>query len=142
MAFLTATDYHTQIKQEHLEKLTEGNDSYRLDAEGKALAQIRSRLAVRYDIATALNATGAARSAELVMYAVDMALYHLHSRISPGQVPAQRAERYQDAMEWLGKVAEGSWDAGLPLAGDADGDGVDDKNVVQWGGQAPRNPYF
>lgn len=142
MAFLTDTDYHAQIRPEQLDRLIENNQSLRLDAEGKAISQAKSRLRVRYNVDEIFLKTGTDRHQELVMYVVDLSLYHLHSRNAPGQVPANRAQRYQDALDWLGKVAEGSWDAGLPTVGDLDGNGVDDKNVVQWGSRKPRNLYF
>jgi hypothetical protein len=99
-------------------------------------------LAVRYAVDSIFSATGNSRNAEVVMYMVDMVLYHLHSRINPGQVPELRKERYADALDWLNKVSAGDFLPDLPKVGDADGDGVDDKNVVQWGGRPARNPYF
>lgn len=142
MAFLSDTDYQAQIKDTILLQVIDSNNSIRLDAEQKAEAQIRSRLAVRYDVNNIFNKTGTARNMEIVMYYIDMTLYHLHSRLSPGQVPQIRHDRYTDALDWLSKVASGDYAADLPLVGDADGDGVDDKNVIQAGSRTPRNPYF
>lgn len=142
MAFLNSTDYQSQIADSVLNQIIESNNALRLDAEQKAEAQIRSRLAVRYDVANIFNKSGDARNKEIVMYYVDMTLYHLHSRISPGQVPQTRHDRYTDALDWLMKVASGDYAAELPLIGDADGDGTDDKNVMQSGSQTPRNNYF
>ena len=140
--FLTESDYRTQIKDTQLAQLTENQTSVRTWAEQAAMAQIKSRLAVRYDVANIFNKTGDDRNPEIVMYMVDMVIYHLHSRATPGQVPKTRKERYQDALDWLNKVAQGDYAADLPTVGDTDGDGVDDKNVVQWGSRKPRDPYF
>lgn len=142
MPFLTDSDYLDQIKATQLSVITENTLSIRQTAEAAAEAQMRSRLAVRYAVDSIFSATGTARNAEVVMYMVDMVLYHLHSRINPGQVPELRKERYADALDWLNKVSAGDFLPDLPKVGDADGDGVDDKNVVQWGGRAPREPYF
>jgi hypothetical protein len=142
MPFLTDPDYLDQIKASQLTTLTDGVTSVRLTAEAAAEAQMRSRLAVRYAVDSIFSATGNSRNAEVVMYMVDMVLYHLHSRINPGQVPELRKERYADALDWLNKVSAGDFLPDLPKVGDADGDGVDDKNVVQWGGRPARNPYF
>lgn len=142
MAFLSSSDYQSQIKDSIINQVIENNVAFRTDAEQKAEAQMRSRLAVRYDVGNIFNKTGTARNAEIVMYHVDMVLYHLHSRINPGQVPQIRHDRYQDALDWLAKVASGDYLADLPLVGDTDGDGVDDKNVIQAGSRTPRNPYF
>lgn len=140
--YLIPTDYHAQIRPEQLEKITESNNTLLLDAQNKAMSQARSRLAGRYDIPAEYARTGTTRNAELVMCLVDMTLYHLHARIAPGQVPALRSERYNDALEWLKNVGAGDWVADLPPLGDADGDGTDDGNVVQGGSRPPRNPYF
>ena len=142
MAFITDDDYKAQIKDDILARLLEGSATMREDAERKAIAQAQSRLANRYDVPAIFAATGENRNAELVMYLVDMSLYHLHSRMTPGQVPELRNNRYADALEWLKSVSSGDWNPGFPLVGDSDGDGVDDKNVVQGGSQTPRNPYF
>lgn len=142
MAFLTDSDYRDQIKDSQLTLLTEGTLSIQQTAEAKAESQIRSRLAVRYQVDTIFSQSGASRNSEIIMYYIDMVLYHLHSRINPGQIPEMRKERYADALDWLNKVSSGDYLPDLPKVGDADGDGVDDKNVVQWGGKSPRDPYF
>lgn len=142
MAFLIEDDYKSQVKDSILTTIIEGDNALRTDAEKKAEAQIRSRLAVRYDVTAIFAATGDSRNAEIIMYMVDMVLYHLHSRINPGQVPELRKERYGDALTWLDKVASGDYAADLPKVGDSDGDTVDDRNVVQHGGMTARKPYF
>jgi Protein of unknown function (DUF1320) len=48
------------------------------------------------------------RSQMLVLYMIDMVLYHLHSRISPRNIPEIRAERYEAAKSWLKNVARGN----------------------------------
>jgi len=142
MAFLTDDDYKSQIKDSVLNTLIEGVTGLRTEMEQKAESQMRSRLAVRYDVAGIFAASGTNRNAEIIMYYVDMVLYHLHSRINPGQVPELRKERYTDALTWLDKVASGDYLADLPMVGDANGDGTDDKSPVKWGGMKPRNPHF
>lgn len=142
MAFLTTADYSAQIKSDILTRLIEDDEDILLDAERKATAQARSRLNTIYDVDNIFAQTGDNRNAELVMYLIDMTLYHVHSRLSPGQVPDLRDKRYTDAMEWLSKVAAGDWNPGFPLKGDSDDDGVDDGEIVQWGGNTPRDPYY
>lgn len=48
------------------------------------------------------------RNPLLVMYACDIALYHLHGRISPRQIPDLRISRYERAIEWLEDVRKGN----------------------------------
>jgi phage gp36-like protein len=142
MAFLALEDYSVQIKSDLFTRLLEGDDTVRTKAEAKAISQAMSRLNVRYDINAVFAATGDARNEELVMYLVDMALYHIYSRMAPGQIPKLREDRYADALMWLKNVSSGDWQPLLPKVGDADGDGVDDKEVVQWGSNTPRDPYY
>ena len=143
MPYLAAIDYRSQIKDEIINNVINTDASLRLDMESKAEAQMRSRLAIRYDVTTIFNQTGANRNAEIVMYYIDMVIYHLHSRISGGQIPQTRIDRYNEAMNWLDKVAAGSYlPQNLPQIIDADGDGTSDGNVVQSGSRAARDPYF
>lgn len=55
------------------------------------------------------------RDQQLVMYLIDMALYHVHSRIAPRNVPELRTRRYEAAIEWLRMCADGSVTPALPV---------------------------
>lgn len=139
MVFLTETDFNDQIKGEILDAVT-GNSNTLLDsAELKAIAQMTAALNVRYDCAAIFSATGNNRNQAVVMYLVDIVLYHLHSRINPGQVPQLRNDRYTDAVKWMEMVARGQFQPDLPLPGGAD-EGT--KLDVQYGSRAARNPYY
>lgn len=62
------------------------------------------------------------RNQQIVMYLIDITLYHLHSRINPRNVPDLRKERYDGngpnqtggAVGWMKKVASGDVTADLP----------------------------
>lgn len=47
------------------------------------------------------------RSSELVMFVVDITLYHLHSRINPRNIPQLRMDRYDHAIKKLEAYAAG-----------------------------------
>ena len=47
------------------------------------------------------------RNQQLVVYILDMLIYHLYRRIPPSVVPEIRVLAYQTAISWLGKVAKG-----------------------------------
>jgi hypothetical protein len=53
------------------------------------------------------------RSQQLVMYLIDMTLFHLHSRISPRNIPEIRVDRYESAITWLNRAAKGVITANL-----------------------------
>lgn len=65
---------------------------------------------------------GDARNQQIVLYLLDITLYHLHSRINPRNIPDLRKERYDGnspnqtggAIGWLKKVASGDINADLP----------------------------
>lgn len=58
---------------------------------------------------------GDSRSQQLVTYLVDITLYHVHSRISPRNIPDLRVKRYDDAIAWLKKCANGDVTPKLPV---------------------------
>lgn len=72
------------------------------------------------------------RSQQMLTCIIDITLYHLHSRISPRNVPDLRIKRYQDAVNWLTMAMKGSITANLiPLQPKAGG-------RIRWGSQ-PKN---
>jgi phage gp36-like protein len=54
------------------------------------------------------------RNPFIILYLVDLTLYHLHSKDAARLIPKVREDRYQDALDWLKGVAEGLIDADLP----------------------------
>lgn len=144
MPLLTDPDFKALIKLDVLDKLIEGDNTIKASAESMAIGQMRSHIGVRYNASQAFSnwAVTKADAPEVLMYLVDITLYHIYTRQAPGQVPKLREERYADAIKWLEKVAGGTYALPLPAAGDADGDGIDDLNEVKWGGEKPRKPYY
>jgi hypothetical protein len=55
------------------------------------------------------------RNPQLVNYCIDIALYHIHSRIAPRNIPELRVVRYTQAIEWLQMAGQGKITADLPL---------------------------
>jgi hypothetical protein len=61
----------------------------------------------------------------LVMITLDIALYHLHARISAKQIPEWRGMRYTEALAKLDKIRQNKMNPGLPtLDGTAAATGV------------------
>lgn len=126
MIFLIIDDYKTQIRADVLEKITD-NDATLLDGMELAAIEEMTSYMYRYDAALSFEATGTNRNRLLVMYCVDIMLYHIHSRINPRQIPEIRYVRYEAAKKWLEGLAKGTIVATLPKKNDdADGDGVSD----------------
>jgi phage gp36-like protein len=120
MAFLTDSDYQTQIKDAALQQVTSGNQGIIDQCELMAQQEVESYLNQRFDVADIFSQTGEDRSAIIVMYMVDITLYHLHSRITPRNIPQVREDRYNTAIMWLNKVAKGELTPRLPRLTDED----------------------
>lgn len=130
MSFLTEEDYKVQVRDYELDDITGYSEAVRLQSELAAQEEMESYLRDRFDVATIFAETGNDRSRLIVLYMVDIALYHLFSAITPRQVPQIRMDRYDMAIRWLNAVAKGTINPGLPENENADGN-VDAKGV--WG---------
>jgi len=128
--FLTQTDYKTLI-QDHILSQVINDDVELLDqAELMAISEMESYLSARYDTQAIFAATGTNRHQALVMFALDMTIYHLHSRVSPRNISQLREERYNRAIEWLQNVVKGKLNPGLPILKNEDGEQT---SVIKWG---------
>lgn len=114
--FLKPTDYNAQIRSQILGIITNDTEDTLHLAELAAQEEIESHLRTRYDVAQIfdINQAEENRSKLVVLYMVDITLYHLHSNITPDNVPEIRYLRYQRATEWLKKVSEGKLTPALP----------------------------
>lgn len=115
MIWLTEQDLRKQIRNSVLAQIIEQDASILHEAELATLSEIESYLRARFDVNQIWNKTGEERNALLVMYAIDILLYHIHSRINPNQIPEIRVRRYDNALEWLKAVAKGTLSPNLPL---------------------------
>lgn len=115
MAFLTADDYGTLIRQEQLDIVVSDKPTALPQAEIFAQEFIESYLRTRYDVAAIFGAEGEDRSALIITYMIDIALYTVHSRHGRVAMPAKRIDRYEQAVEWLKALAAGKIAANLPL---------------------------
>ncbi len=55
------------------------------------------------------------RNQQLVMYAIDITLFHVHTRLTPRNVPQIRVDRYTNAITWLTAAGRGDITASLPV---------------------------
>jgi len=114
MTFLTPKDFDAQIREDQLMTIL-GDDPTLLDEiELAVISEAESYLRQRYLVSQVFAATDANRFPILVLYLVDMVLYHLHSRINPRKVPDLREKRYDMAIHWLQEVAKGRISPDLP----------------------------
>lgn len=123
MAFLTDNDYKTLIKDVNLTQVTGGVAAVRTQSELAAQQEIESYLNQRYQVPQIFNKTGNSRNALIVMYMIDVALYHMHSRVTPRNIPQIRIDRYDSAIAWLKMVSKGAITPDLPRLTDEEGEG-------------------
>ncbi len=129
-AFLNQTDYKSLV-QDHILAQVLANDYDILDeAEMMALSEMESYLSGRFNVQTIFAATGTERHRAILMYAMDMTLYHLHSRVSPRNISQLRVDRYNRAIEWLEKVVTGELSPDLPIKVNQDDT---PNNRLRWG---------
>ncbi len=114
--FLTDTDYNSHQATKNLNILTKDDTvSVRNFAELAAEEQMRSYLANRFDIAKIFDKVGTERNPLLVMYLVDMTVYHMFAKIPNRQTPEDVGLRFEEAINWLKDVANGKNTPTLPL---------------------------
>lgn len=152
--FILESDYAMQIKQEIIRLLTAPTDWYSsaklVRAEQTAIAQIKNRIGKRYDCALIFApllppAQGVgeqidSRDQWIVTITIDIALYHLYSQTGMKDLPEHRAARYQDAIDWLKDVGNGSTTADLPVITD-NTTGEEYSEVRIWGREPIDHKY-
>ncbi|MDR1865982.1 MAG: DUF1320 domain-containing protein [Bacteroidales bacterium] len=115
--FITNDDYDLQAREEILQLLDGTADKSILRiAERMATDQIGQYISGRYDTEFIFSRQGEDRNYFIVMITIDIALYHAWSKRAPRKMPELRAQRYQDALDWLKSVGDGTISTGLPQA--------------------------
>jgi phage gp36-like protein len=140
MMFLTIEDYRAVVDAKTLDVINRSDAENLLRAESYAIDEISAYLRAAqtaktgtrpYDINAAFAAEGELRNRQLVMYACDMALYHLVSWLPQRTGFEIREIRYKRAIEWLECVQNGKIVLDLPLIPeDTQGN---DGQAIRWG---------
>lgn len=127
--FVTEEDYKVVIGDTGLKIYSQTDPENRERAEAEAVEEMAGYLRHKYDCNAVFSATGDRRNKLLVMYACDIALYHM-SASAPSRMGSEvRKERYERAIAWLQDLHAGKITADLPLLTDTDGKPLG----VSWG---------
>lgn len=114
--FIEMSDYPASIHMEILDALVRQDETTIETCEDQAIAEIRGYLSGRYDCDKIFSATGDQRNKLVLMYAKDIALYHIHCIHNPQKMPKIRFDRYERAIKWLEGVSKYQLSVeGLPL---------------------------
>ena len=111
-AFIQTSDYDASIHREILDSLlrteSENYDPQIVEiCEDRAIAEMKSYLNKSYDVEEIFNATGTDRNALVLMFALDIAIYHIFCQHNPYKMSQVRQDRYDRAIEWLKGVMKG-----------------------------------
>lgn len=110
--FISLSDYdasiHRDILYALLRKDTPAYDPQIIEVcEDRAVAEMRSYLNKAYDCDAIFSARGAERHALILMFAVDIAVFHIFCQHNPYKIAKIRQDRYDRAIEWLKGVMAG-----------------------------------
>ena len=110
--FIDIKDYDASIHKEILDSLLrQGTTDYDPQiveiCEDRAIAEMRSYLNKKYDCNRIFEARGTDRHTLVLMFALDIAIYHIYCQHNPYKISKSREDRYNRAVEWLKGVMRG-----------------------------------
>ena len=104
--FINISDYPSTIRTEFVVRVVGDDENILEIVENQAISEMKGYLSARYDCDKAFSKTGDDRHDLLLMFAKDIAIYHLCS-IREGLMTQNRIDRYERAVEWLKGVQKG-----------------------------------
>lgn len=116
--FITSDDYKIMIGDTALKIVTQADPANRTNAEATAIEEMASYLRPKFDTAAIFSSQGDSRNRLLVMYACDIALFHMVAAMPQKMGYEIREERYKLAIKWLEGVQAGKVVPDLPRPGD------------------------
>lgn len=118
--FIDIDDFKVVIGEAALKVVSQSSPENIAGAQAEAIEEISGYLRPVYDTDAIFSAAGSARNRLLVMYAADIALYHLTASQPQKMGSEVRKERYERAIKWLEGVQAGRIVPDLPLAAPGD----------------------
>ncbi|MDR3046119.1 MAG: DUF1320 domain-containing protein [Bacteroidales bacterium] len=106
--FITIDDYNATIHHEILGALIRDDEAIVEVCEDRAVAQMRSYMSGRYNCDEIFSQTGENRNTLILMFAIDITVYHLFCIHNPQKLYKTRIDRYERAIEWLKGVEKGA----------------------------------
>lgn len=110
--FISTADYDATIHREILDSLLR-KDAPTYDpqiieiCEDRAISEMRSYLNKYYDCDKIFSQSDADRHPLILMFAIDITVYHIFCQHNPYKMAKIRQERYDRAIEWLKGVMKG-----------------------------------
>lgn len=113
--FLTDDDYRVVIGDAQMKVLSQSSPDIIANAEAEAIEEISGYLLPVYDSDAIFSSSGNFRNRLIVMYTVDIVLYHLSAALPQKMGTEIRKERYERAIKWLEGVQAGKIVPDLPI---------------------------
>ena len=110
--FISLEDYDASIHREILDRIlrqcTSDYDTQIIEIlDDRAISEIKSYLNKKYDCQAIFSQTGAERHPLILMFALDIAIYHIFCQHNPYKMSKIREDRYERATTWLKGVMKG-----------------------------------
>lgn len=110
--FITLQDYDASIHREILDSLLrQGTAEYDPEiieiCEDRAIAEMKSYMNKVYNCDAIFSATGQERHPLILMFVLDITIYHIFCQHNPYKISKIREERYNRAIEWLKGIMKG-----------------------------------
>lgn len=110
--FISLEDYDASIHREILDNLLrQGTSDYDPQiieiCEDRAVSEMKSYLNKKYDCQAIFSQTGEERHPLILMFALDIAIYHIYCQHNPYKMSKIREDRYERATTWLKGVMKG-----------------------------------
>lgn len=107
-SFITKSDYDSTLHAEILDALVRNDEAVIEQCENDAIAEMKGYLGGKYDVDAIFAKEGTQRNSLILMYAKDIAVYHMFCVHNPYKISKIRQDRYDRAIEWLKQVASGN----------------------------------
>lgn len=138
--FITEEDYKASIHDEILDALTRNDPEVVEICEDRAISEMCSYLSGRYDTTAIFSAEGAERHPLILMFALDITIFHIFCVHNPQKLSQMRKDRYDRAIEWLVAVSKGNINiADAPIAPEEDAKAHDNHILAS---NAKRHHHF
>jgi len=120
--FLEVNELKSAIYQYQSSEISENDNDIILWNIDAAVSEVKSYLRTRYDVEQIFNATESNRNALILELTKNIAVWYIIRPSNVDIIYEQAEKRYESAIDWLTKVANGDIAPDLPPATDEFGD--------------------
>ena len=106
--YIEPNDYDASVHREIIDAITREDNSILDICEDRAIEEMKSYMAGRYDVDRIFAARGEERHPLILMMCLDIAVYHIYSLGNPAKMSSLRENRYERAVEWLKGIQKGN----------------------------------